>query len=226
MRPPNWRSSACSWPCSPAGSGCWPRSCQSATGSLRRTAGWFTPAVVGGAFTLHPLFMAVPWAACFVLGLLDWRAARGGRSIWTCWRWPVLLPGGDAAQRRPLPGRALWLAAVCLGWLLAATAGAALGLWRMPELRPSVGSPAAGRSDTDAAPHPDRKRRGGNIADVAWQASLLGAWRILHGLPLYGAVSWQGPGGLEIYRLDSYGPFAYYAYIHPIRGLPSRQRRR
>jgi Glycosyltransferase family 87 len=26
-------------------------------------------------------------------------------------------------------------------------------------------------------------------------------------------VSWQGPGGLRIYRPDSYGPFAYYAYI-------------
>jgi hypothetical protein len=26
-------------------------------------------------------------------------------------------------------------------------------------------------------------------------------------------VSWQGPGGLQIYRPDSYGPFAYYAYI-------------
>src|SRR3984957_14530023 len=35
--------------------------------------GWFIPAVVGGAFTLHPLLVAVPSAACFVLGLLDWR---------------------------------------------------------------------------------------------------------------------------------------------------------
>jgi hypothetical protein len=26
-------------------------------------------------------------------------------------------------------------------------------------------------------------------------------------------VSWPGPGGLRIYRPDSYGPFAYYAYI-------------
>jgi hypothetical protein len=26
-------------------------------------------------------------------------------------------------------------------------------------------------------------------------------------------VSWQGPGGLRIYHPDSYGPFAYYAYI-------------
>ena len=39
------------------------------------------------------------------------------------------------------------------------------------------------------------------------------AWRVLHGLHLYGAVSWPGPGGLRIYRPDSYGPFAYYAYI-------------
>jgi hypothetical protein len=26
-------------------------------------------------------------------------------------------------------------------------------------------------------------------------------------------VSWPGPGGLRIYRPDSYGPFAYYAYL-------------
>jgi Glycosyltransferase family 87 len=52
----------------------------------------------------------------------------------------------------------------------------------------------------------------GNILDVG-QASSLGAWRLLHGLHLYGAVSWPGPGGFQIYRPDSYGPFAYYAYI-------------
>jgi hypothetical protein len=53
---------------------------------------------------------------------------------------------------------------------------------------------------------------GGNILDVG-QASSLGAWRLLHGLHLYGAVWWHGPGGFRIYRPDSYGPFAYYAYI-------------
>ena len=26
-------------------------------------------------------------------------------------------------------------------------------------------------------------------------------------------MSWLGPGGLRIYRPDSYGPFAYYAYL-------------
>jgi hypothetical protein len=52
----------------------------------------------------------------------------------------------------------------------------------------------------------------GNISDVG-QASSLGAWRLLHGLHLYGALSWPGPGGLRIYRPDSYGPFAYYAYL-------------
>src|ERR1700727_3619473 len=41
-------------------------------GFTPKGGGWFTPAVVGGAFTLHPLLVAVPWAACFVLGLLDW----------------------------------------------------------------------------------------------------------------------------------------------------------
>lgn len=42
-------------------------------GFVPKGGGWFDPAVVGGAFTLHPLYLAVPWAACFVLGLLDWR---------------------------------------------------------------------------------------------------------------------------------------------------------
>jgi hypothetical protein len=41
-------------------------------GFVPKGGGWFRPAVVGGAFTLHPLYIAVPWAACFVLGLLDW----------------------------------------------------------------------------------------------------------------------------------------------------------
>jgi len=36
---------------------------------------------------------------------------------------------------------------------------------------------------------------------------------LLHGLPVYGAVSWTGPGGLTINRPDTYGPFAYYAYL-------------
>ena len=42
-------------------------------GFAPKGGGWFIPAVVGGAFTLHPLLIAVPSAACFVLGLLDWR---------------------------------------------------------------------------------------------------------------------------------------------------------
>lgn len=42
-------------------------------GFVPKGGGWFTPAVAGGAFTLHPLLIAVPSAACFVLGLLDWR---------------------------------------------------------------------------------------------------------------------------------------------------------
>jgi hypothetical protein len=42
-------------------------------GFVPKGGGWFRPAVVGGAFTLHPLYMAVPWAACFVLGLLGGR---------------------------------------------------------------------------------------------------------------------------------------------------------
>jgi hypothetical protein len=172
--------------------------------------GWFTPAVFGGVFTLHPLFTAVPWAACFVLGLLDWRRP---------WRvehldllalagfFPVaMLISDDAAWA------GVWLGAVCLGWLFARMLGVAFGVWPMPQLRPSIGSrwlPLAiailllARIGTIS---------GGNISDVG-RASSLGAWRILHGLHLYGAVSWRGPGGLTVYRPDSYGPFAYYAYL-------------
>ena len=83
----------------------------------------------------------------------------------------------------------------------------------MPELRPCISSRWLGlaiamllliRIGSSIA--------GGNILDVG-QASSLGAWRLLHGLHLYGAVWWHGPGGFRIYRPDSYGPFAYYAYI-------------
>jgi hypothetical protein len=180
-------------------------------GFVPKGGGWFTPAAAGGAFTLYPLFIAVPWAACFVLGLLDWRRP---------WRvehldllalagfFPVaMLISDDLSQA------GLWLAAVCLGWLFARMLGAAFGAWRMPELRPSISSRRLGlaililllvRVGTVTA--------AGNILDVG-QASSLGAWRVLHGLHLYGAVSWHGPGGLRIVRPDSYGPFAYYAYI-------------
>ena len=180
-------------------------------GFIPKGGGWFNPAVVGGAFTLHPLFIAVPWAACFVLGLFDWHRP---------WRvehldllalagfFPVaMLFSADVAQA------GLWLAAVCLGWLFARLLGAAFGAWPMPELRPAIGSRRLGvvivmlllaRIGTVAL--------AGNISDVG-QASSLGAWRVLHGLHLYGAVSWPGPGGLRVYRPDSYGPFAYYTYL-------------
>ena len=173
--------------------------------------GWFDPAVVGGAFTLHPLYVAVPWAACFVLGLVDWRRP---------WRvehldllalagfFPVAMLISD-----DLSAAGLWLAAVCLGWLFCRMLGVAFGAWPMPDLRPSVSSRRLGlaililllvRIASVVA--------WGNISDVG-QASSLGAWRVLHGLHLYGAVSWPGPGRLRVYRPDSYGPFAYYAYL-------------
>jgi hypothetical protein len=172
--------------------------------------GWFTPAVAGSAFTLHPLLVAVPWAAFFVLGLLDWRHP---------WRvehldllalagfFPVALLISD-----DISWAGLWLAAVCLGWLFVRMLGVFFGTWPAPTLRPSISSGRVAwaigilvfvRIGSVAA---------GNILDVG-QASSLGAWRLLHGLRLYGAVSWQGPGGFRIYRPDSYGPFAYYAYI-------------
>ena len=107
-------------------------------GFVPKGGGWFTPAVVGGAFTLHPLLIAVPWAACFVLGLLDWRRP---------WRvehldllalagfFPVAMLLSDDASHA-----GLWLAAVCLGWLFFRMLGATFGAWPMPELRPSISS--------------------------------------------------------------------------------------
>jgi hypothetical protein len=187
-------------------------------GFVPKGGGWFTPAVAGGAFTLHPLLIAVPSAACFVLGLLDWRHP---------WRiehldllalagfFPVaMLLSDDASQA------GLWLAAVCLGWLFARMLGAAFGAWRMPELRPAISSRWLGLAIVILLLVRIGSVAAGNILDVG-QASSLGAWRVLHGLPLYGAVSWPGPGGLRVYRADSYGPFAYYAYLPFVAIFPS-----
>jgi hypothetical protein len=152
----------------------------------------------------------VPSAACFVLGLLDWRRP---------WRvehldllalagfFPVAMLLSD-----DLSAAGLWLAAGCLGWLFVRLAGACHGRWRLPELRPAIRSRWLGRAILILLLVRIGSLAGTNIADVG-QASSLGAWRILHGLPLYGAVSWPGPGGLAVYRPDSYGPFAYYAYL-------------
>jgi hypothetical protein len=118
----------------------------------------------------------------------------------------------------------LWLAAVCLGWLFSRMIGATFGAWRMPELRPSIGSQRLGLAILILLLVRIGSVAAGNISDVG-QASSLGAWRLLHGLHLYGAVSgavsWPGPGGLRIYRPDSYGPFAYYGCIPFVAILPS-----
>ncbi len=128
-------------------------------GFAPKGGGWFTPAVVGGVFTLHPLLVAVPWAACFVLGLLDWRRP---------WRvehldllalagfFPVAMLLSD-----DLSPAGLWLAAACLGWLFARMAGACLRAMADAGTAPVRRLPAAGRGDTDAAARPDRKSRGG-----------------------------------------------------------------
>jgi hypothetical protein len=90
--------------------------------------------------------------------------------------------------------------------------GVALGIWRMPELRPSVSSRRLRQAILLLLLLRLASLVGGDIMDVG-QASSLGAWRLLHGLHLYGVASWPGPGGLRVYRPDTYGPFAYYAYI-------------
>ena len=179
-------------------------------GFQSKGGGWFFPEVVGGQFTLRPLLVAVPWAAGFVLGLIDWRRP---------WRvdhldllalagfFPVAMLLSDG-----ISAAGLWLAAVCLGWLFVRMLGAYFGKWRRPELRPSISSRWLGAAIGVLLLVRLGGVAAGNILDVG-QASSLGAWRLLHGLHLYGALSWQGPSGLTIYRPDSYGPFAYYAYI-------------
>jgi len=179
-------------------------------GFVPKGGGWFTPAVAGGAFTLHPLLIAVPSAACFVLGLLDWRRP------WRIEHLDLLALAGFFGVAMllsdDLPQTGLWLAAACLGWLFSRMLGATFGAWRMPELRPSISSRWLGLAILILLLVRIGSVAAGNILDVG-QASSLGAWRLLHGLHLYGAPSWPGPGGLRIYRPDSYGPFAYYAYI-------------
>jgi hypothetical protein len=179
-------------------------------GFVPKGGGWFTPAVAGSAFTLHPLLIAVPSAACFVLGLVDWRRPwQAGHLdlLALAGFFPVAMLISD-----DLSPAGLWLAAVCLGWLFTRMVGAAFGAWRMPELRPSISARWLGLAILILLLVRIGSVAAGNILDVG-QASSLGAWRLLHGLHLYGAVSWPGPGGFRIYRPDSYGPFAYYAYI-------------
>jgi len=173
-------------------------------------AGLFFPDVAGGPFTMHPLLVTVPWAACFVLGLIDWRRP---------WRvehldllalaafFPAAMLLSD-----DISAAGLWLAAAALGWLFVRMLGASLGTWPMPELRPSIGSKRLRTAIGILLLVRLGSIPAGNILDVG-QASSLGAWRLLHGLHLYGAVSWRAPSGLRIYHPDSYGPFAYYAYI-------------
>jgi hypothetical protein len=179
-------------------------------GFVPKGGGWFTPAVVGGPFTLHPLLIAVPSAACFVLGLLDWRRP------WRVEHLDLLALAGffpvGMLLSDDLSLAGLWLAAGCLSWLFARMVGACLGKWRMPELRPSISPRRLGLAVLILLLVRIGSVAAGSIGDVG-QASSLGAWRLLHGLHLYGAVWWQGPGGLRIYRPDTYGPFAYYAYI-------------
>jgi hypothetical protein len=179
-------------------------------GFVPKGGGWFVPSVVGGVFTRHPLLIAVPSAACFILGLIDWRRPwRVGHLdllALTAFFAAAMLLSDD------LPLAGLWLGAGCLGWLLVRMAGAWLGAWRLPELRPSFGSRWMGVAILVLILVRIASIAGGNISDVG-QASSLGAWRLLHGLPLYGAAAWPGPGGLWLFRPDTYGPFAYYAYL-------------
>ncbi len=172
--------------------------------------GWFSPQVAGGVFTLHPLLVAVPSAACFVVGLLDWRhpcRVEHLDLLALAGFYPVaMLISDDAAAA------GLSLAAACLGWLFARMVGVTFGAWRMPELRPSVSARRLGLAIVILLLVRLASLPAGDIMDVG-QASSLGGWRLLHGLHLYGSVYWPWPGGHELFRPDTYGPAAYYAYI-------------
>jgi hypothetical protein len=172
--------------------------------------GWFKPEVIGGAFTMYPLWVAVPWAACFVLGLFDWRVP------WRVEHLDLLALAGFVPVTMLLsdgaPVVGLWLAAWCLGWLFVRMLGVAFGTWPVPDLRPAISSRRTGAVIVALLLLRVASLGGSNILDVG-QASSLGAWRLLHGLPLYGATSWTAPGGLLVGHPDSYGPFAYYAYL-------------
>jgi hypothetical protein len=150
-------------------------------GFAPKGGGWFIPAVVGGVFTLHPLLIAVPWAACFVFGLVDlrnpWRVEQLDLLALAGFFPVAMLLTDDAAQA------GLWLAAACLGWLLLRMLGVALGIWRMPELRPSVSSRRLRQAILLLLLVRLASLVGGDIMDVG-QASSLGAWRLLHGLHL------------------------------------------
>src|ERR1700727_191306 len=102
----------------------------------------FIPAVVGGIFTLHPLLVAVPWAACFVSGLVDWRDPWRVEHLdllaLACFFPVAMLLSDDAAPA------GVWLAGACLSWLFCRMLGVVLGIWRMPRLRPSISSRRAG----------------------------------------------------------------------------------
>jgi hypothetical protein len=186
-------------------------------GFVPKGGGWFRPEVVGGAFTLYPLFIGVPWAACFVLGLLDWRQP------WRIEHLDLLALAGFFPVAMLLSDgfclAGLGLAAACLCWLFGRILGAALGRWPMPELRPSVSSRWLAAAVVILLLVRAASLAGSNILDVG-QASSLGAWRLLHGLHLYGAASWPVPGGLRIFHPDSYGPFAYYAYFPFVLAFP------
>ena len=180
-------------------------------GFVPKGGGWFIPAVVGGAFTLHPLLVAVPWAACFVLGLLDWRRP---------WRvehldllalagfFPVaMLLSDDVSQA------GLWLAAVCLGWLFCPHARSGLRDMADAGTAPVHQLPVAGPGDTDTAARPDRQASPGGNIPMSGRRARSAPGACCTDCTCTGRCPGTGPGGLRIYRPDSYGPFAYYAYI-------------
>ena len=183
-------------------------------GFAPKGGGWFTPAVVGGAFTLHPLLIAVPSAACFVLGLLDWhRPWRAGHLdlLALAGFFPVaMLLSDDASQA------GLWLAAACLGWLFARMLGAAFGAWPMPELRPSISSRRLGLAILVLLLVRVGSLAGSNISDVG-QASSLGAWRVLHGLHLVRGGVLAGPRRAADLPPGLLRPVRLLR-LHPVRG--------
>ena len=124
--------------CSSAGWGCWPRSCQLVMGSCRRAVAGSprrSSAARSRCIRCSSPYRGRPASSSGC----STGVARGGPSIWTCWRWLASFPWrccSATMSPRPACGWPPSVSAGCSARML----GATFGTWPMPELRPSISS--------------------------------------------------------------------------------------